>query len=79
MESFPARLPLLTLPVLLQHGSQDKLADVAGSRMIAEKAGSTDLTLEVYPGLYHEIFNEPEQSKVLDDLIAWLAPRVESA
>ena len=79
MESFPARLPLLTLPVLLQHGSQDKLADVAGSRMIAEKAGSTDLTLEVYPGLYHEIFNEPEQAKVLDDLIAWLTPRLESA
>nr|WP_296774352.1 alpha/beta hydrolase [Rhodococcus sp. (in: high G+C Gram-positive bacteria)] len=76
MESFPARLPSLTLPVLLQHGSDDKLADVAGSRMIAERAGSTDLTIEVYDGLYHEVFNEPENERVLDDLIRWLSPRV---
>ncbi|MDJ0393751.1 alpha/beta hydrolase [Rhodococcus sp. G-MC3] len=76
MESFPARVPSLTLPVLLQHGSDDKLADVSGSRMIAEKAGSSDLTIEVYDGLYHEVFNEPENERVLDDLIRWLAPRV---
>ncbi|OZD70979.1 MULTISPECIES: alpha/beta hydrolase [Nocardiaceae] len=76
MDSFPAALPSLTLPVLLQHGSEDKLADVAGSRMIAERAGSTDLTLEVYDGLFHEVFNEPEREQVLADLVAWLAPRV---
>lgn len=76
MESYPARLPSLTLPVLLQHGSEDKLADVSGSRMIAEKAGSTDLTIEVYDGLFHEVFNEPENDRVLDDLVDWLSPRV---
>ncbi len=76
MKSYPSRLPALTLPVLLQHGSNDRLADVAGSRMIAEKAGSKDLTIEVYDGLYHEIFNEPEQVEVLGDLIAWLSPRI---
>ncbi|NIL76467.1 alpha/beta hydrolase [Rhodococcus sp. B10] len=75
-ESFPTRLPTLTLPVLVQHGSEDKLADVAGSRMIAEKAGSKDLTIEIYDGLYHEIFNEPERQQVLDDLVAWLKPRL---
>ncbi|WP_072807138.1 alpha/beta hydrolase [Rhodococcoides yunnanense] len=76
MESFPVRLSTLTLPVLLQHGTEDKLADVSGSHMIAEKAGSTDLTIEIYDGLYHEIFNEPERGRVLDDLIAWLRPRL---
>lgn len=77
MESFPTRVPTLRLPVLLQHGSDDRLADVAGSRMIAERAGSTDLTIEVYDGLYHEIFNEPEQDRVLEDLVGWLSPRLE--
>ena len=24
------------------------------------------------PGLYHEILNEAEQAKVMDDLVAWL-------
>ncbi|QBJ96144.1 alpha/beta hydrolase [Rhodococcus sp. ABRD24] len=75
-ESFPARLPSLTLPVLVLHGTDDRLADVAGSRMIAERAGSADLTLETYDGLFHEVFNEPEQDKVLDDLVDWLRPRL---
>lgn len=78
MESYPAKLPSLTLPVLLQHGNADALASVSGSRMVAETAGSKDLTIEVYDGLYHEIFNEPERERVLDDLTAWLAPRVGS-
>jgi hypothetical protein len=29
--------------------------------------------------LYHEIFNEPEQAMVLDDLVAWLAERAAPA
>ena len=28
--------------------------------------------LEVYPGLLHEIFNEPEQEEVFADLLGWL-------
>jgi len=66
------RLPELTLPVLVLHGSEDGLVDPAGSRLIAERAGSSDVTLHVYDGLYHEVYNEPEQDRVLDDLIEWL-------
>ncbi|EME16651.1 alpha/beta hydrolase [Rhodococcus triatomae] len=71
-ESLPARLPSLTLPLLLLHGEQDGLAKVDGSRMIASTAGTADLTYKEYPGLYHEIFNEPEQDEVLDDVVGWL-------
>lgn len=78
-ESFPPRLPSLTIPVLLQHGSEDRIADIGGSRLVAERAGSPDLTLKEYPGLYHEVFNEPEQQQVLDDLVEWLRPRVRGA
>ncbi len=75
-ETFPTRLPALRIPVLLQHGTADRLADVSGSELIAERAGSDDLTLKKYDGLFHEVFNEPEKERVLDDLIAWLRPRV---
>ena len=40
--------------------------------MLYDKAGSTDKTLKIYKGLYHEVFNEPEQDKVLADMGAWL-------
>ena len=37
-----------------------------------EHFGSADKTLRFYPGLYHEIFNEPERDEVLGDMSAWL-------
>ena len=38
--------------------------------------GSTDVDLKVYPGLYHEVFNEPEREVVLDDVVSWINARL---
>ncbi|MEV8515292.1 lysophospholipase [Dactylosporangium sp. NPDC051484] len=72
MAVFQRRLPELTLPALVLHGSEDGLVDAESSRLIAARAGSRDLTLHVYDGLHHEVYNEPEQDRVLDDLERWL-------
>ena len=47
-----------------------------GSQLVEEKLGSSDKTLKLYDGLYHEIFNEPEKEQVLDDLVGWLDAHV---
>ena len=47
--------------------------------IVHANAGSADKTLKIYDGLYHEIFNEPEQATVLDDLVAWLGDRAEAS
>ncbi|MFT4086728.1 MAG: alpha/beta hydrolase [Gordonia sp. (in: high G+C Gram-positive bacteria)] len=73
MGTYPARLPSLTLPTLVLHGGDDRLTDPEGSRMVGRLAGGDDVTVKIYPGLFHEIFNEPEQDQVLDDVVAWLA------
>lgn len=75
-QSLAQRLPSLTLPVLVQHGTADALADPAGAQLIADRAGSEDLTLKLYDGLFHEVFNEPENDRVLGDLVDWLRPRI---
>ncbi|MEE2032803.1 alpha/beta hydrolase [Rhodococcus chondri] len=75
-ESVAERLPALALPVLVQHGTADTLADPAGAQLIADRAGSPDLTLKLYDGLFHEVFNEPENDRVLSDLVEWLRPRL---
>lgn len=67
-----AGLPKLRLPMLVMHGTLDRLAPPAGSKLVAERSGSKDKTLKLYDGLFHEIFNEPEQDAVLDDVVAWL-------
>lgn len=76
MQSFPARLGSLQLPVLILHGGADALTSPKGSEMVERLAGSTDKTLHIYDDLYHEIFNEPEQDKVLADIVDWIDARI---
>jgi alpha-beta hydrolase superfamily lysophospholipase len=75
-DTMPQRAPALTAPLLVVHGEQDKLVPVDGSRRLVECVGSKDVQLKVYPGLYHEVFNEPEQAAVLDDVAAWIEGRL---
>jgi alpha-beta hydrolase superfamily lysophospholipase len=62
----------ITLPIILVHGSEDALADPAGSQMLYDETNSKDKTLKIYDGLYHEVFNEPERDQVLKDVANWL-------
>ena len=71
----PERARALTIPVLLQHGTLDALADPAGSRLLDATVGSHDKTVRWYDGLWHEIYNEPERAQPLADLREWLAAR----
>lgn len=67
----------IRLPLLIMQGSGDKLVSQEGSKILYEKAGSTDKTLKIYDGLFHEIFNEPERDKVFKDLDEWLDNHVQ--
>ncbi|MDG4667439.1 alpha/beta hydrolase [Mycobacterium sp. 236(2023)] len=71
-ETMPQRAAAITAPLLVVHGDQDKLIPVEGSKVLVECVGSQDVHLKVYPGLYHEVFNEPEKELVLDDVTAWI-------
>ncbi len=70
-----AGLPQLTMPVLVMQGSDDALVDPAAAAYVHERVGSRDRSIRIYPGLYHEIFNEPERDQVLDDLVEWVLAR----
>lgn len=76
MAAAQAGAPKITLPILFQHGEKDSLASVAGSQYLFDHVASADKTLKIYPGLFHEIYNEPEQDAVLDDLIGWFDAHV---
>lgn len=65
-------LPDLRMPVLALHGGADPLCLPAGAELLRERCGAPDCTVTVYDGLFHEVHNEPEADRVLDDLLAWL-------
>jgi acylglycerol lipase len=72
MAGLPARLPQLSMPLLLLHGTDDEICALAGSAMVHDAVSSPDKTLRQYQGLYHEVFNEPEREAILTDLVSWL-------
>jgi acylglycerol lipase len=72
MNRIQAGWETLTMPLLVMHGTEDRLAHPTGSKQLHAHARATDKTLKLYQGLYHEIFNEPEQEQVFRDMCDWL-------
>ena len=66
----------ITLPLLIVQGSEDKLVNPAGAKLLYDTVSSVDKMLKVYEGFYHEVFNEPEREQVLGDVEAWLEQRL---
>ena len=75
---FPQAVPEIHIPILLMHGTGDRVVPDTGTLMVHERVGSADRTLHRYHGFAHEIFNEPaaDRARVLDDLAAWLNARI---
>lgn len=76
MQRLQAEASRIVLPALLMQGSLDKLVDPGDAELLYNIIGSKDRTLKVYPGLYHEIYNEPERERVFADMQAWLEARI---
>ena len=76
MQRVSAEASGITLPALIVHGGADRIVDPDGAQMLHSTIGSTDKTLTIYDGLFHEIHNEPEHPQVLADISAWLEQRL---
>jgi len=62
----------ITLPVLILHGSEDKIVEPECSKYLHGKISSQEKDLIIYDGYFHEIFNEPEKELVFEDVLKWL-------
>ena len=75
----PARLAAMRtdLPVYLAAGELDPVGGQSALvHALADRyraAGLTDVTLRIYPGARHEVFNETNRDEVVADLLAWIA------
>lgn len=71
-----ANMEKFKLPVLIMHGTADRLTDMEGSKELERRAGTEDKRLELYNELYHELVNEPEQKQVMGDMLEWMEARM---
>ena len=74
-EKLIARAEDWTLPLLLMHGTEDRIASVEASRTFAEKAGPI-VTFVPWEGYYHEVHNDIGKEKVIEKMISWLDDQV---
>jgi alpha-beta hydrolase superfamily lysophospholipase len=66
-----ARSKELEIPILLMHGSEDRLTSPEGSKDFHANAGS-NVTFHLLEGLYHEVHNEPEKNQVFKIQFEWI-------
>jgi len=59
----------------VMHGTGDTVTDPEGSKALVKQARSTDKTLKLYHGLYHDLLHEPEKAEVIGDVTQWLKER----
>ena len=78
-ERLKKEFPLIRLPVLILHGTADKVTNPKGSQLFFDTAGSTDKTLRLYPGHVHDLLNDIGRETVLADIRDWIDARVSVA
>jgi alpha-beta hydrolase superfamily lysophospholipase len=74
--SLEKEFPLITLPVLILHGTADKVTKPGGSQMFYDRAGSPDKTLQLYEGHAHDLLNDVGKEQVIADIRTWLEARI---
>ena len=67
---------LITLPLLILHGSADKATKPEGSRLFHERAGSLDKTLKLYEGHVHDLLRDLGRELVIADIAQWIESRI---
>jgi acylglycerol lipase len=77
IEGLPDHFSDIRLPLLILHGTDDRLSEPSGSKALYENASSDDKVLKFYEGFYHELLNENGREKVLLDVEEWLKKRIQ--
>ncbi len=75
-ERLRKEFPLITLPLLILHGTEDHATKPSGSQHFYEQAGSTDKTLKLYEGHFHDLLNDLDKEVVMTDIQNWLDERI---
>ena len=71
-ERLREEFPLIKLPVLIMHGTNDKATVCHGSQFFYETVGSADKTLKLYEGHYHDLLNDIGKEQVMSDITTWI-------
>jgi alpha-beta hydrolase superfamily lysophospholipase len=78
-ERLENEFPRITLPLLILHGTADKVTKPEGSQIFYDRAGSLDKTIRLYEGNFHDPLADIENDRVIADIRGWIAAHLTAA
>ncbi len=66
----------IRIPVIIQQGGEDLILVPEQNKEFFDGISSEDKTFKMYPGLYHEPFEDSGGEELMSDMFAWLEKRV---
>jgi lysophospholipase len=63
-------------PILFLLAGDDRIVDTSRTQALARGIPSGEVTIKVYPGMYHEVLNERDRMLVFRDIRNWIAARM---
>lgn len=75
IKSLKTQFKNFTYPVLIMHGTADKITNPEGSKSLFQQATNKDKTLKLWDDAFHEIFNEINKKEVITFMINWIKER----
>jgi alpha-beta hydrolase superfamily lysophospholipase len=69
-------MPSFYLPLLILHGTADKATKPQGSQFFHDNATSSDKTLKLYDGHFHDPLNDTGKEVVMADITSWIEARL---
>jgi len=76
VDHLQASAPRFRVPLLVLHGTADRLVSPEGSRRFVPRVGCPDRELREYPGGFHALFADGEGDAVLRDVATWIDHRL---
>jgi alpha-beta hydrolase superfamily lysophospholipase len=70
-----ANIQNFSCPVLYLHGTGDTIVEYESTEWLYANNPTKDKSKILYDGMYHEILNEVEKEKVMNDILNWLNER----
>ncbi|NYT40260.1 lysophospholipase [Sphingomonas sp. R-74633] len=74
-ERLREEFPTITIPVLILHGTEDHATVCHGSEFFYETTGSSDKTIKIYQGHYHDLLADLGKESVMGDILEWVEAR----
>ena len=68
--------PRITLPLLILHGTEDKVTKFSGSQLFYAQAGSSDKMIKLYHGHFHDLLNDIDRELVIEDIQGWISTHI---